>query len=189
VIKRLQGDKPGTASLPEEEDLVQIYLSQLHMLLEDPEFGTCSVAEAATALMLPSDASKSEKLSLAFDLFAVPTGGAGHGAGAEGADSRVVVTHQGLEGVFRCLLASLLSFHDDSSARNTADVRADIQAASEAIAEDAMEHSGEDTDLGQGPVKVLTMDSLSRWYNDGGFTVVPWFELLTRKKWNVPTSG
>lgn len=160
-----------------------MYLNQLHMLLEDAQGGTCSVAEAATALMLPAAASKSEKLSLAFDLFAVPMENDGDGSGQT--EQETAVTQQGLEGVFRSLLASLLSFHDDSSTRKTTDVRADIDAAAEAIATDALDHSGQDADLGGGTERVLTMQSLSMWYNDGGFTVVPWFELLSRRKWSV----
>jgi len=154
-----------------------MYLSQLLILIEDPESGTASESEVASALLLPCEASKSEKLSMAFDLFA-------HSKVADkaGDSSELVVSQYGLRCVFRCLLASLLAVHEDSNARPTADVRRELDEASAAIAADAMAFANatnDDTDSED----EISMGQVSEWYNDGGFTVVPWFELLNRAKW------
>lgn len=140
--------------------------SQLHRLYraladssEDP-----TLRDVMTALLVFSSGSKSSTLQASFGLAA---------GTSKVADATVTV--QQLCDFLSALLVGILAVNTTLRPVLTpAGVRGVAQTTARRIAAGVRESAGSNS---------ISLESLSRWYNDGGYDLAPWLELLDLRKW------
>mmetsp|Transcript_15092 Transcript_15092/g.25007 ORF Transcript_15092/g.25007 Transcript_15092/m.25007 type:complete len:815 (-) Transcript_15092:3254-5698(-) len=144
----------------DEEELARVSyaLSSIYFSYDDDGENKASFAALAAGLCVLCYGSKSTKLSACFHLF--------------DSDGDGFLTQHEVEEFLGSFLRILLACSfSTASQRQYGETSALVNTTCELIAEDICE--GEDVDF----------QRFGDWYNDGGFKIIPWIELIDLSKW------
>jgi Ca2+-binding EF-hand superfamily protein len=145
-------------------------LERLFDVFDEDASGTVDFAEFAAGFSILCSGSKSDKLVLAFRLFDL--------------DGDNFITRQELEQYLSSFVAALISFSGAAGA-GMARFSAEEAAARRTVARD-MAAELADTVMEQADTNkdgLISFAEFGEWYNNGGFEMVPWMEMLSTSKW------
>ena len=158
---------PGQALSEDEQRFLSYMLSNLFFAFDADHNGAVDREEFTAGFLLLCSGNKSDKLSLAFRLF--DTNGDGY------------LDREEMSRYLRAFLTSLAAMTALASDPQTPDI---VDSSAAALAD----HIFETADLNRD--NVISYEEFGTWYNEGGYRVLPWLELLDLKKWpEVPAEG
>ncbi len=158
AVSVLVGRQPATR---EEQGFLSLSLENVFHAFDRNHNGRVDYAEFAAGLTLLAAGTKSDKLSLAFRLF--------------DEDDDGCITRQEMWRfllAFLTMLAALQSGSDDGP-----------ELSDRVLGQAAVDISGFIFNGVASAESRISYEEFGRWYNAGGFDVVPWLELLDLKKW------
>jgi len=117
-------------------------------------------------LILFAGGSKSEKLSVAYEYFE--------------AEAQGFMTREHMLVYLRSFLTILLALNKNALKMEAAEAQQMVETGAYAITQRVFEDTQHDGDY-------INFDEFKDWYNNGGFKLVPWLELLDLKKWELTT--
>ena len=128
-----------------------------------------ALPELIAALMLLTGGAKSDKLALAFELFD------GDGDG--------MLTPNELRRMLMSFLTAVHALTEDGGARSAMAVARTSDAAAHSLTVTIVDCVAESQDASELSECRISFEDLGSWYNDMGFQLAPWLELLDLRKW------
>jgi hypothetical protein len=157
-------DMTCTCPSPGAVDSVSGQLHRLYCALADEDSELPLLRDVMTALLVFSSGSKSSTLQASFSL-----------AAGTPSLSGATVSLQQLSGFLAALLVGILAANTTLRPVLTpAGVRGVAQTTAQRIASCVQEEAGSER---------VSLENLSKWYNNGGYDMAPWLELLDLRKW------
>jgi len=156
---------PGSSLDDDQKSYLSFALSNLFYAFDRDHSDAVDFDEFAAGFALLASGSKSDKLALAFRMF--------------DEDDDGYISRREMWRYVRAYLTMLASLNEGTRALSYADVSAIVDGA----AVDLTRRVFSEADLNKD--NLISYEEFGQWYNDGGFEVIPWLELLDVSKWNA----
>lgn len=157
---------PGSSLAPEEKEFLTLALSSIFFAFDRDGNGVVDFNEFLSGFSLLVDGSKSDKLALAFRMF--------------DEDDDGYISRLEMWKYLRAFLTVLMSLNSvcqrmELAALQSVVDRAAVELTNAVFSSADLNHDGR-----------ISYEEFGQWYNEGGFDVIPWLELLDLKKWPTP---
>jgi len=156
---------PGASLDARSKEYLSFALSNLFYAFDRDGNDAVDFDEFVAGFSLLANGSKSDKLALAFRMF--------------DEDGDGYISRREMWRYMRAYLTMLASLNEGTRALTYADVSAIVDGA----AVDLTRRVFSDADLNKD--NFISYEEFGQWYNEGGFQVIPWLELLDLRKWRA----
>ena len=155
---------PGNSLSTSEKEFLSANLSNIFYAFEREGGDTVRVKEFVGGFVLFASGNKSEKLALTFTLL--------------DSDDAGGLTDYQLARFLRSVLTVLFALNENSANQSAEAVWTTIDESALNFASTVFESLGIDPEA-----SVVTFEQFADWYTNGGFSIIPYMELLSLSKW------